>query len=86
MEERFGRDRFERAFGQSTLIDADLSVHHMMQGLRNAPGDEIMIIITMFGDGVVMLAVSKPSVWLPAMRCSTGPVPAKYIGVRTRKV
>ena len=26
-------------FGQSTLIDADLSVHNMMQGLRNAPAD-----------------------------------------------
>lgn len=41
-------------FGQSALIDADLSVHNMMQGLRNSPGDEIMTMVTMLGDGVVM--------------------------------
>lgn len=52
-------------FGQSTLIDADLSVHNMMQGLRNAPGDEIMTIVTMLGDGAVMIAVGLAIVgWL----------------------
>lgn len=52
-------------FGQSTLIDADLSVHNMMQGLRNAPGDEIMTIVTMLGDGFVMIAVGLAIVgWL----------------------
>ncbi|WP_162918303.1 bifunctional DedA family/phosphatase PAP2 family protein [Taklimakanibacter deserti] len=52
-------------FGQSTLIDADLSVHNMMQGLRNAPSDEIMTIITMLGDGFVMVAVGLAIVaWL----------------------
>lgn len=45
-------------FGQSTLIDADLSVHNMMQGLRNAPADEIMTMVTMLGDGAVMIAVA----------------------------
>ncbi|MGE3872427.1 MAG: VTT domain-containing protein [Parvibaculaceae bacterium] len=52
-------------FGQSTLIDADLSVHNMMQGLRNAPGDEIMTIVTMLGDGFVMISVGLAIVaWL----------------------
>lgn len=52
-------------FGQSTLIDADLSVHNMMQGLRNAPGDEIMTIVTMLGDGAVMIVVGCAIVaWL----------------------
>jgi membrane protein DedA with SNARE-associated domain len=52
-------------FGQSTLIDADLSVHNMMQDLRNAPGDEIMITVTMLGDGFVMIAVGLATVaWL----------------------
>ncbi len=52
-------------FGQSTLIDADLSVHNMMQDLRNAPGDEIMTMVTMLGDGAVMIAVAIAMVaWL----------------------
>jgi undecaprenyl-diphosphatase len=52
-------------FGQSTLIDADLSVHNMMQGLRNAPGDEIMTMVTMLGDGFVMMSVGLAIVaWL----------------------
>jgi membrane-associated phospholipid phosphatase len=52
-------------FGQSTLIDADLSVHNMMQGLRNAPADEIMTMITMLGDGAVMIAVAVAmAAWL----------------------
>ena len=52
-------------FGQSTLIDADLSVHNMMQGLRNAPADEIMTMVTMLGDGAVMIAVALAMVlWL----------------------
>jgi membrane protein DedA with SNARE-associated domain/membrane-associated phospholipid phosphatase len=52
-------------FGQSTLIDADLSIHNMMQDLRNAPGDEIMTMVTMLGDGAVMIAVTLAMVaWL----------------------
>lgn len=52
-------------FGQSTLIDADLSVHNMMQGLRNAPADEIMTMITMLGDGAVMIAMALAMIaWL----------------------
>lgn len=52
-------------FGQSALIDADLSVHNMMQGLRNAPGDEIMTMVTMLGDGAVMGVVGIAIVlWL----------------------
>jgi len=50
---------------QSTLIDADLSVHNMMQDLRNAPADEIMVMVTMLGDGFVMIAMAIAMVaWL----------------------
>lgn len=41
-------------FGQSALINTDLSIHNMMQSLRNAPADEIMTMVTMLGDGAVM--------------------------------
>lgn len=52
-------------FGQSALINADLSIHNMMQSLRNAPGDEIMTMVTMLGDGAVMGVVGAAIVlWL----------------------
>lgn len=52
-------------FGQSALIDTDLSIHNMMQSLRNAPGDEIMTMVTMLGDGAVMIVVGLAIVlWL----------------------
>ncbi|HTN98974.1 MAG TPA: VTT domain-containing protein [Nordella sp.] len=52
-------------FGQSALIDTDLSIHNMMQSLRNAPGDEIMTMVTMLGDGAVMGVVGVAIVlWL----------------------
>jgi undecaprenyl-diphosphatase len=52
-------------FGQSSLINADLSIHNMMQDLRNAPGDEMMTMVTMLGDGAVMIAVAVAMVaWL----------------------
>lgn len=54
-----------KVFGGSTLKEADLSIHNMMQSLRNAPGDEIMTMITMFGDWQAMLALTLAMVlWL----------------------
>ncbi|CAN5525884.1 bifunctional DedA family/phosphatase PAP2 family protein [soil metagenome] len=54
-----------KLFGGSTLAEADVSVHNMMQSLRNAPGDEIMTMITMFGDWEVMLLLALAMVlWL----------------------
>ena len=54
-----------RVFGHSTFADMDLSIHNMMQELRNAPADEIMTSITMMGDGIVMIAVALVMIiWL----------------------
>jgi undecaprenyl-diphosphatase len=52
-------------FGQSTLMNMDISVHNMMQDLRSTPGDQIMVAITMLGDGVVMISVALAMIaWL----------------------
>jgi undecaprenyl-diphosphatase len=42
---------------QNTLANMDVSIFNMMQNVRNAPADELMVAITMLGDGVVMLAL-----------------------------
>ena len=48
-----------------TILEADVSMHNMMQSLRNAPGDEIMIVITMLGDWATMIALALAMVlWL----------------------
>lgn len=52
-------------FGQSSIMNMDLSVHNMMQDLRNAPADQMMVAITMLGDGLVMIAVALAMIiWL----------------------
>jgi membrane protein DedA with SNARE-associated domain len=52
-------------FATGAMLNADLSVHNMMKSVRSTPGDEIMIMITMFGDGVVMLALAAAMIgWL----------------------
>jgi undecaprenyl-diphosphatase len=52
-------------FAQSSIMNMDVSVHNLMQDLRNAPGDQIMVIITMMGDGVVMIALAVAMIlWL----------------------
>jgi membrane protein DedA with SNARE-associated domain/membrane-associated phospholipid phosphatase len=52
-------------FATGALLNADLSVHNMMKSVRSTPGDQFMITITMFGDGVVMLALAAAMVgWL----------------------
>src|SRR5438874_291886 len=52
-------------FTTGTLLNADISVHNMMKSVRSTPGDEFMIVITMFGDGVVMLALAVAMIgWL----------------------
>jgi membrane protein DedA with SNARE-associated domain/membrane-associated phospholipid phosphatase len=56
-------------FATGTLLNADLSVHNMMKSVRSTPGDEFMIVITMFGDGVVMLALAAAMIgWLVLRR------------------
>jgi undecaprenyl-diphosphatase len=50
---------------QSGFVNMDLSVHNMMQELRNAPADQMMVAITMLGDGIVMIALTVAMIlWL----------------------
>ena len=50
---------------QSSFMNMDISVNNMMQDLRNAPADQIMVAITMLGDGVVMIALAIAMIlWL----------------------
>ena len=50
--------------GQS-FANLDISVFKIMRAIRNAPADQIMVIITMLGDWPVMLALSAAMlVWL----------------------
>jgi undecaprenyl-diphosphatase len=52
-------------FATDTLLNADLSLHNMMKSVRSTPGDEFMTMLTMFGDGVVMLALAAAMIgWL----------------------
>jgi membrane-associated phospholipid phosphatase len=56
-------------FETGALLNADLSVHNLMKSIRSTPGDEIMIPITMFGDGVVMLSLAAAMIgWLVLRR------------------
>jgi undecaprenyl-diphosphatase len=56
-------------FATGTLLNADVSVHNMMKAVRSTPGDEFMTVITMFGDGVVMLALAAAMIgWLVLRR------------------
>ena len=48
-----------------TVSNMDVSVFNLMQEMRNAPADEIMIAITMLGDGLVLLVLGIAIVaWL----------------------
>lgn len=54
-----------RAASGDAVSNMDLSVFNLMREMRNAPADEIMIILTMLGDGLVMTALSVAIVvWL----------------------
>lgn len=47
------------------FFNADLSIFNLMREMRNAPADEIMITLTMLGDGLVMLPLAVAMVlWL----------------------
>jgi undecaprenyl-diphosphatase len=52
-------------FAQTSIMNMDISVHNLMQDLRNAPADQLMVAITMLGDGVVMIALGLAMIaWL----------------------
>jgi len=49
----------------TAVSNADASVFNLMHEMRNAPADELMIMVTMLGDAVVMIPVALSMVfWL----------------------
>jgi len=63
-----------RAASNSAISNIDVSIFTLMREMRNAPADEIMIVITMLGDTLVMaiLAVTIVAwlVWRKAYRAA----------------
>ena len=50
---------------QHAIPNADVSVFNLMREIRNAPADELMIPLTMLGDGMVLTAMMVTIVgWL----------------------
>ena len=47
-----------RAWSANAVSNLDISIFTLMREMRNAPADEIMIVITMLGDAVVMAMLS----------------------------
>jgi undecaprenyl-diphosphatase len=62
---------------RDAVSNADVSVFNLMKELRNAPADELMITITMLGDGVVLTVVAIVIVaWLAWRRAYRGAIAA----------
>ncbi|MFN0190692.1 MAG: VTT domain-containing protein [Aestuariivirga sp.] len=58
-------DLFAREAGRDTISNMDISVFRVLQEIRNAPADELMITTTMLGDGLVLTAMFSVMVgWL----------------------
>ncbi len=54
-----------RVVSNDAVSNIDVSVSNLLKEMRNAPADELMIIITMLGDGLVMTALLAAIViWL----------------------
>ncbi len=54
-----------RATSADAISNMDISMFSLMREMRNAPADEIMIVITMLGDSVVMAMLSVTIIaWL----------------------
>ncbi|MGQ0485385.1 MAG: VTT domain-containing protein [Hyphomicrobiales bacterium] len=62
---------------RDAFSNADVSVFNLMQEMRNAPADEIMITITMLGDGAVLTVMAVIIVvWLAWRRAYRGAIAA----------
>lgn len=54
-----------RAASATAVSNLDISVFTLLREMRNTPADQIMIVITMLGDGVVMAALAVAIIgWL----------------------
>jgi membrane protein DedA with SNARE-associated domain/membrane-associated phospholipid phosphatase len=62
---------------RDAFSNADVSVFNLMKEMRNAPADEIMITITMLGDGAVLTVMAVIIVvWLAWRRAYRGAIAA----------
>lgn len=58
-------DMIVRAVSSDVVSNMDVSIFNLMKEMRNAPADEIMITLTMLGDGVVMTVLALAMIgWL----------------------
>jgi membrane protein DedA with SNARE-associated domain len=66
-----------RAASGNAVSNMDLSIYNLMREMRNAPADEIMITLTMLGDGAVMtfLAIAMVA-WLLWRKANRGALAA----------
>ena len=54
-----------RQTSNDAVSNMDMSVFNLMQEMRNAPADELMIVLTMLGDGLVLTALAAAIIiWL----------------------
>ncbi len=54
-----------RTASATAVSNLDISVFNLLREMRNAPADQIMIVITMLGDGIVMAALAAAIIgWL----------------------
>jgi undecaprenyl-diphosphatase len=62
---------------RDAVSNADVSVFNLMKEMRNAPADELMITITMLGDGAVLTVMAVVIVvWLAWRRAYRGAIAA----------
>ncbi len=65
---------------RDAFSNADVSVFNLMKEMRNAPADEIMITITMLGDGAVLTVMAVIIViWLVWRRAYRGAIAAAIV-------
>jgi undecaprenyl-diphosphatase len=68
----------------NTFANTDISVNRMLQALRNAPADELMIILTMLGDRAVAFAFAAAMAlwlfWRRAWRAGIAVIAAVAVG------
>ncbi len=62
----------EDLIARNSMVYLDLSIANLMQSVRNMPADRVMVVLTMIGDGTVLVVLGAVIVaWLAARRAWT---------------
>ncbi|WP_321345011.1 VTT domain-containing protein [Breoghania sp.] len=62
----------EDLIARDSMIYIDLAIANLMQSVRNMPADRVMVVLTMIGDGTVLVVLGAVIVaWLAARRAWT---------------